>query len=775
MTRPPASRRLHALLVAVLALLPILAPPLTAAPAAGAVATNQALDIVLLGDSYSAGNGAGSYYGPQGSYRSSNNWAHQYTSWLNQQGVSTTLTNLAHSGSVTDQVLTQQVPAIPAGTDLVMLTIGGNDAGFSQIVTQCFAVGLRDPRSCRSKVDAANASMPTVKAQTRRILEAIDARLPDGAQVVLVGYPRLATDRPYVLRSFFTSYDAGTAVRGLSDTSRQVQAALVEEWNASHPGLQVTYVDTVVDAFDGHEADPAVTSRNSYRWLNEFLETEGRAGADGTTTSVFSANANNWYHPNVIGHQQIADLIVAELGVPTSTQPVGAAADLDVALVVNTTGDMHDDISAARTSIGSVMEQIATSTASHRFALVEYQDAPASGEQAAQVRTVVDFTTDTVALEAALDSLAAQAASQEASDAGAGQTADLSWREGTQKVTLVLGDGAPAAPAGAEEPTPAATQDVAASEPDDAVTGTDGGSTGRAAQEAAQVVSAQTAASVYVIDTGGLETQGLAEIVEDSGGTLARADSSQDVAQLLSDAVDAELAKPVAWIQGPLVAATGQSVEIDASASYASSGSLTVYEWDLDGDGTYEQSTSAPVLSQTFPAPLDGEIGLRVTQSDGLTATATAAVTITNDGDSTPDESDNCPDTANHGQSDYDGDGIGDECDPEPGHPTTDRLGVCVVGESCPEPSTGPLAVRVPVADSSTPEAADPRTGSGSSTPSAVVPTPGIGSPVPAAGTPSRGLLARTGPQVSTALAGVLLAGACGAALLGLRRRRSTG
>ena len=50
------------------------------------------IDITLLGNSYSAGNGAGEYEPSKpGYYRSHNNWANRYQEWLFGQNVSTTL------------------------------------------------------------------------------------------------------------------------------------------------------------------------------------------------------------------------------------------------------------------------------------------------------------------------------------------------------------------------------------------------------------------------------------------------------------------------------------------------------------------------------------------------------------------------------------------------------------------------------------------------------------------------------------------------------------
>jgi len=68
----------------------------------------------------------------------------------------------------------------------------------------------------------------------------------------------------------------------------------------------------------------------------------------------------------------------------------------------------------------------------------------------------------------------------------------------------------------------------------------------------------------------------------------------------------------------------------------------------------------------------------------------TTQVQITDDGDNTPPELDNCPTVNNYSQSDYDGDGVGDACDPDPGYPTEDQPGVCVVVGSHPGRHNGP-------------------------------------------------------------------------------------
>ncbi len=55
---------------------------------AQAVDPRRPLNVLLLGDSYSAGNGSRdrsgdrTYFGAEGCYRSTTNWASQYVAWL---------------------------------------------------------------------------------------------------------------------------------------------------------------------------------------------------------------------------------------------------------------------------------------------------------------------------------------------------------------------------------------------------------------------------------------------------------------------------------------------------------------------------------------------------------------------------------------------------------------------------------------------------------------------------------------------------------------------
>ena len=61
---------------------------------------------------------------------------------------------------------------------------------------------------------------------------------------------------------------------------------------------------------------------------------------------------------------------------------------------------------------------------------------------------------------------------------------------------------------------------------------------------------------------------------------------------------------PINGYSGP----PGSEITFDASESV---GVVVKYEWDLDGDGSYDRTTSDPVLKHTYRAEFDGLMILR--------------------------------------------------------------------------------------------------------------------------------------------------------------------
>ena len=79
---------------------------------------------------------------------------------------------------------------------------------------------------------------------------------------------------------------------------------------------------------------------------------------------------------------------------------------------------------------------------------------------------------------------------------------------------------------------------------------------------------------------------------------------------------------PLALLSARPSAATARKpVALDASASSDPDGSIARYEWDLDGDGSYETDGGAtPVIEHTFDTADTREVGLRVTDDVGATS-----------------------------------------------------------------------------------------------------------------------------------------------------------
>lgn len=157
---------------------------------------------VALGDSYSAGNGAGNYISSSGDCHRSNS---AYPALWAAANAPSSFTFAACSGAVTTDVINSQLGGLNASTGLVSITIGGNDAGFSDVITTCVT---SSDSTCASRVATAeDYARNTLPARLDAVYNAIRAKAPS-ARVVVLGYPEL-----YTLNTFCI---------GLSDADHQV-------------------------------------------------------------------------------------------------------------------------------------------------------------------------------------------------------------------------------------------------------------------------------------------------------------------------------------------------------------------------------------------------------------------------------------------------------------------------------------------------------------------------------------------------------------------------
>ncbi|WP_418059981.1 SGNH/GDSL hydrolase family protein [Pimelobacter simplex] len=212
--------------------------------------------VASLGDSYSAGEGAGGYDpASRGCHRSPYAWtkyleARNPTRWHVESFLACSGAEMPNlTGTFKGEG--PQVSRIHPFTEVVTVTIGGNDTGFSDVLTSCFLRWKLHQKNCVQKGKPYRQAKKFVRGPLASRLaasyQAIRAQAPKDARLVVVGYPRL-----FPLR--------GKAVRKCGWLVPQVRKALnglaVELNNAIRATATrngATFVD-VLDTLSGHEA-----------------------------------------------------------------------------------------------------------------------------------------------------------------------------------------------------------------------------------------------------------------------------------------------------------------------------------------------------------------------------------------------------------------------------------------------------------------------------------------------------------------------------------------
>ena len=230
---------------------------LTGAPTAQAAAA----PYTALGDSYSSGVGTRTYYSDSGScYRS----PRAYPVLVAQQ-LGAPLTFAACSGARVPDVL-NQLGSLNATTGYVTVSVGGNDAGFADVITRC---ALPWPWTCTTQINnASNFIRNTLPGLLDNLYTQIRNRAPDAA-VAVVGYPRLFNGE---------ECNVGARISRAEQSSLNATADLLATTTGARAAAHgFTFVD-VRSAFTGH----AVC--DDTEWVN------------GLSNPVLES-----YHPNAAG------------------------------------------------------------------------------------------------------------------------------------------------------------------------------------------------------------------------------------------------------------------------------------------------------------------------------------------------------------------------------------------------------------------------------------------------------------------------------------------
>ena len=277
------STRTRLLSAAVLAFVASLLAP--TAPAQAALPP-----YVALGDSYSSGTGTRSYINDGTSCQRSTS---AYPSLLAaQKGYA--LNFRACSGATIPDVTNTQLSALSSATRYVTISVGGNDAGFGDVLTECATPWWAG--DCNGAIDGAQSFINnTLPGRLSTLYSSIRSRA-SVAKVVVVGYPRI-----------FMGVDcnAGTWFSPAEMTRLNQTADLLNSKLSSAASARGFSFANPTSRFIGH----AVC--NDVEWINGL-----------------SSPVSESYHPNKAGHSSGYAPVVSPLltGAPARITPATYAA-----------------------------------------------------------------------------------------------------------------------------------------------------------------------------------------------------------------------------------------------------------------------------------------------------------------------------------------------------------------------------------------------------------------------------------------------------------------
>ncbi|HEX4816940.1 MAG TPA: SGNH/GDSL hydrolase family protein [Nonomuraea sp.] len=208
----------------------------------------------------------------------------------------------ACSGATTGQLLTgqygqqPQIARVTAGTSLITLSIGGNDAGFTQVLTACIAK-LPWSTACVDQDAAVTRRIERLRTDLLKVLRELRARAP-GARIIVLGYPRPFPEAPAATVDNLSAADQrwlNAVTRRLNDTVGSVVAGFDRAIAAFGAPGSVEYVDAY-QAFAGHEVGRPEPYLNGLHVDMEELTVNARS-----------------YHPTGEGYRRFADLVTRRI------------------------------------------------------------------------------------------------------------------------------------------------------------------------------------------------------------------------------------------------------------------------------------------------------------------------------------------------------------------------------------------------------------------------------------------------------------------------------
>lgn len=229
-----------------------------------------ATKYVALGDSYSSGVGTRTFY--ESSCKRS---VYAYPYLLHNAHPEWTFVNATCAGAKTGDVLNTQVTSVTSDTNWVTYTIGGNDAGFSEVITECALPSWAS--DCNGAINTAQAFIKnTLPGRLDSVNNAIKSRAPS-AKVIVLDYPKLFNGEDCNALTFFSPSEETR----LNETAEQMRTQISAA--ATRAGANFIFRD-VIPPFIGHAVCDG-GGGSSTEWINGLSNPVGES-----------------YHPKVSGH-----------------------------------------------------------------------------------------------------------------------------------------------------------------------------------------------------------------------------------------------------------------------------------------------------------------------------------------------------------------------------------------------------------------------------------------------------------------------------------------
>lgn len=447
--------------------------------------------IVSMGDSYSSGEGIDDFYGSNLSlkdkvqnldwlaHRSNNAWSgmlklngitmkeHHYDYTDSNSALNSNWFFVAASGAITWNINNSQKkeykklgvkdgskdlpPQIDVfntlenhgkKADYVTLTMGGNDAGFSDVIINVVLgstyLNFSNLSDHINYIWSKFYSKGGIKDNLSDMYTAIADRAGKQANIIVAGYPKLLDPSG---KGFFVSYQEATIVNNAVSNFNNAIEHIVNQHKSKNESIFFVSVEEIFENHAAFSDDP---------WINEIIPIPNVQDISDIPVSAYSMHPN--YNGAYYGYRKCVQDKIDELEgfkkLKTSDENNGGNAkenssyyhntnnsqfaERDVVLVLDASGSMsgtplNETKKAATKFVDTVLEQSAN------IGIVKYDD---------KAVVVSPFSTDGNALKSAINNIGTGGAT-DIEDGLSTAESMLSSSSGNKKIIVLMSDGEP--------------------------------------------------------------------------------------------------------------------------------------------------------------------------------------------------------------------------------------------------------------------------------------------------------------------------------------------